>query len=264
MLSYAYRNEFPIQAINRNADKLCIMLDSGAFTVFRLKKEVAIEEYCAFLRNPPFPIFKYFALDRIGDNKTTERNLQIMLDKGLKPVPVFQRGQAIDILYKLLDKFPLVGIGGLAAGGGDADTKSYLKYVLERKDINKRQLHILGIRNLDFLRTYKPFSADTTEPLRASQFGEISFFDKSKNAISRVSRAKALRNKFVLSLANDHPELFANLMTKEGWQTGTRPINNSHFLASLIALKEAMDNLQRIGCKLFLPYLKAVPLEKIL
>jgi hypothetical protein len=264
LLSYAYQKDFPVSVINANAGSFNILLDSGAFTAYKSKREINFKEYCAFVKNPPFKIWRYFALDKIGDDLITKRNLDSMLSKGLNPVPVFQRGQSLDVLYRLQETFSLIGIGGLASARCDADAKSYLKFILERKDIDKKKLHILGLKNLDFLRLYRPYSADTSEVLRSFQFGEITYFNKATNSLGRIKRRDAMRHKYILSLANSHPNIFESLLTEDGWKSGSRPGNNAHFLASLVSLKQVTKDLQAIGCKLFLSYPNSVPLETLL
>src|SRR5512136_392524 len=159
-----------------------ILLDSGAFSAYKRKQNVDFKEYCAFVKDPPFEIERYFMLDVIGDPQSTIRNLQIMLDMGLNPIPVFQRGQPLDDLYRLLDQFDLVGIGGVA---GTNDRNAYLKYILQRKDIDKRKLHLLGVLNKDILKEYKPKSCDSTFIVDYGKFALITYFDERQHKVSR-------------------------------------------------------------------------------
>jgi hypothetical protein len=249
LISYAYLSSYIQYA--EQISKLDILLDSGAFTAFKLNKEINLEEYCSFLKDPPFKIWKYFALDKIGDDKVTNSNLQIMLDKGLHPVPVFQRGQSIDKLYELIDKFPLVGIGGVA---GTNDRNSYLKWILERKDINAQKLHLLGVMNLDILREYIPYSCDSSCVVDSTKFGNIVYFDPIKNKLCKAGRSIVKNNTIMRRL----PEVIQEgLFTQEGWVHSYKSDkNNYHLKASIIFVNQFSTRLRKIGCRFFMiiPY----------
>jgi hypothetical protein len=246
LISYAYLNAY--KAHFSDINKLNILLDSGAFTAFKLNREIDLEEYCAFVKNPPFKIWRYFSLDKIGDPKVTDRNLQIMLDKGLHPVPVYQRGQPIDKLHELLEKFDFVGIGGVA---GTNDRNAYLKWILERPDIDAQKLHLLGVMNLDILRKYRPYSCDSSFIVDSTKFGQIVFFDTTKNRIVKMGR-EIIKN---TSLMQQLPEeIQLGLCTKEGWVHSYKAGKafNCHLKASIIFADRLSQRLNAIGCKFFM------------
>src|SRR5271169_933508 len=91
LFSYAYVSKISgvSKVLNSQKNQCRALLDSGAFTAFKQGYQIDINEYCAFLKSPTFPIERYFMLDVIGDPKATKKNLEIMLKKGLKPIPVF-------------------------------------------------------------------------------------------------------------------------------------------------------------------------------
>lgn len=230
------------------------LLDSGAYTAFKSKKEINLEDYCSFVKNPPFKLWRYFALDKIGDSKATDRNLQIMLDKGLKPIPVFQRGQPLDKLYELLGKFDLVGIGGVA---GTNDRNSYLKWILQRPDIDKQRLHLLGVLNIDIIKQYRPYSCDSSFLVFAPKFATITYYDPISNSLKRIGREIISNKKLMGALPTKIQE---GLMTADGWIHSTKLIaNNAHLKASLFFAIKLAQYLENVNCKLFLIFPNTVP-----
>jgi hypothetical protein len=264
LLSYVYRDKItPIELIKKNESKLNILLDSGAYSAFKSDVEVDFEEYCAYVKNPPFKIWRYFALDKIGNAKVTERNLSVMLDKGLKPIPVFQRSQSIDRLYQLLDEFDLVGIGGVA---GTNDRDEYLKWILERPDIDKRKLHLLGVLNIDLMRKYKPYSCDSSILINSIKFGRIQYFDASQNKIRSCNKETFLKNRQLMAQIKNYPRLLEGLIGAEGWRGCPSKLDTTYmaFRLSIIAAKVLERHLQAIGTKLFLINPNCAPLNIIM
>jgi hypothetical protein len=250
LISYAYLSAYKAHFAEIN--KLNILLDSGAFTAFKLNRDIDLQEYCAFVKNPPFKIWRYFSLDKIGDPEVTDRNLQIMLDKGLHPIPVYQRGQPIDKLYELIEKFNFVGIGGVA---GTNDRNAYLKWILERSDIDAQKLHLLGVMNLDILRQYRPYSCDSSFIVDSTKFGQIVYFDPIKNKIGKIGR-EIVKN--ALLMKQLPVKIQEGLYTKDGWVHSYKAggMYNYHLKASIIFADRLSQRLSTIGCKFFMiiPY----------
>jgi len=67
LFSYAYLNGTIINLLN-NKD-INFLLDSGAFSAWKLKKEIKLDDYCKFVESLPFAPWKYFTLDVIGNPK---------------------------------------------------------------------------------------------------------------------------------------------------------------------------------------------------
>lgn len=87
-----------------------VLLDSSAFKVLGGSGSVTLSEYIGFIKATN--IQNYVNLDVIGDPINSERNLMIMQDSGLTPIPVYHWGQNLDILYDLSEKYRYIGIGG--------------------------------------------------------------------------------------------------------------------------------------------------------
>ena len=79
LVSYAYArkkiDEFRLLASNPNVD---LLLDSGAFTAKNVGETILLDDYCKFLDEWKTKIFRYLALDVVGDPVSTESNLQVI------------------------------------------------------------------------------------------------------------------------------------------------------------------------------------------
>ena len=90
-----------------------VYIDSGAFSAWNAGKPVDLRAYTAFLRSLPFKPTGYFQLDVVGDPSATIENLRTMVDQGLKPIGVYQRGAPedhIDAMYSMVD---MISVGAL-------------------------------------------------------------------------------------------------------------------------------------------------------
>jgi hypothetical protein len=190
LISYAYWNENIVKALKKWEGNYRLYLDSGAFTAYKQGKEINFEEYCAFVKSPPVPIERYFMLDKIGDPKVTKINLEKMLKKGLKPVPIFTRGEDVKELDAFYKVSSLVGLGGIA---GTSDANKYVKW-FEQNARKGRQVHWLGFAHRDFILYFKPTSFDSTAWVGGCRFGFIQIFHD--NSWRKCERKDVLAGKF--------------------------------------------------------------------
>jgi hypothetical protein len=92
-------------------------LDSGAFTAHRKGTSISLARYinlCKRLRHLDPTLTEIFALDVIGDWKTTLRNTEAMWKQGVEAIPTFHYGEPWDVLKGLCRDYPKVAIGGCA------------------------------------------------------------------------------------------------------------------------------------------------------
>lgn len=155
-----------------------IMLDSGAFSAFTLKKKIRIVDYIRFIKSQE-TIKVYYNLDVIGDERLTWRNQNHMEAAGLHPLPVFHMGESFESLRKCLE-YDYFAIGGLV--GGDARSLcKWLDKVFKFIGPNPRnKIHALGVTSDLVLRRYPWFSCDSTSWLVVSAMGKILIPKKKK------------------------------------------------------------------------------------
>lgn len=86
-----------------------VILDSGAYSAWRLGKPVDIDKYCDYLLANLDWMGHYVCLDVINPKDPEAAaaasfdNLLYMRKRGLKPVPVFHVGEDISWLFRMLD-----------------------------------------------------------------------------------------------------------------------------------------------------------------
>ena len=82
-----------------------ILLDSGAFSAWRLGKPINIDEYCDFVAANECWISRCFNLDVINPAAPEEAanasfaNLLRMRKQGLNPIPVFHVGEDLSLIH---------------------------------------------------------------------------------------------------------------------------------------------------------------------
>jgi hypothetical protein len=225
LISYAYWNENIVKALKKWEGSYRLYLDSGAFTAYKQGKEVNFEEYCAFVKSPPVPIERYFMLDKIGDPKVTKINLEKMLKKGLKPVPIFTRGEDIKELDGFYQCSSLVGLGGIA---GTQNANKYVKW-FEQNARKGRKVHWLGFANRDFILYFKPTSFDSTAWVGGCRFGHVQIFhDNSWRMCQREDILAGNFRREITELGFD----FDELKKEENWHR----VTNESYIGKITAV----------------------------
>jgi hypothetical protein len=166
-----------------------VMLDSGVFAVWKRGSKVNIDEYIAFVHNNLGYIEVCVNMDMIPSKfgqgrtsaqvaesaKVSRENQLYMKSNGLKPLPVFHRGEEFIWLKKMLDDGEeYIGISPKAA---DSDAVSWLDKVftlLTTDDGMPRvRIHGMGITATQVLFRYPWATADSTTWSNASSMGCI-------------------------------------------------------------------------------------------
>lgn len=148
-----------------------VLLDSGAFTAHNSGREVSLDEYCGFLDLNSDHIFRYIALDVIGDPVKSEENLKAMLKAGYKPAPVHVLGDDQRRMDELFEMSDFVCLGGLLRPGRGHAAKPYLKAKMDWAA--GRPVHWLGFVRVDLFRSFRPESCDSSSWTGCERFGRI-------------------------------------------------------------------------------------------
>lgn len=190
LTSYAYWDNRCIPDFAEWEGRYRLLIDSGAFTAHTIGKQINFDEYCDFVKTPPVPLEGYFVLDVIGDPVATMKNYRKMLQRGLKPIPIFTRGADPVMADEYWESSKLIGLGGVAMGG-----EGYVKWFEER--VRKgRNVHWLGFGRRDMVLHYKPTSYDSSVWIGGCRFGYISLFHTAEKEL-KVQREDILAGKYV-------------------------------------------------------------------
>lgn len=172
LVAYPYMKPNVIDLLKERQNDIRFLLDSGAFTAWKAGTTIDVNEYCDFIESLPFKPWRYFALDVVGDHEATMKNFVHMIDRGLKPIPIFTRGQDISVLDEYYKHSDVVGLGGLVGTKGN---KGFVKGIMEH--VGDRKVHWLGFNNKDFLSYYKPYMCDSSSWLSAVKFASCNLYD---------------------------------------------------------------------------------------
>src|SRR5215213_5160494 len=179
LISYAYlRSERP-----ENIERLLthpyieLLLDSGAFTAMNAGVEIKLDEYIEFCLKWKDHLFGYMALDKIQDPATTEKNLHLMLEAGLHPIPVHVLGDDERRMDELFEMSSWVAMGGLRRPHRGPAPYSYIKKKMEWA--KGRDVHWLGFTNKPMLEAFQPFSCDCSSWMAGAMYGRVAIYPGS-------------------------------------------------------------------------------------
>lgn len=147
-----------------------LLLDSGAFSVWKKGISIDIEEYCDFIVR--YNIKDYIVLDVVGDIEKTNINYDFMSSKlGKKPIPVFHYGSDFKYLDNLvINQHNLICLGG-TVGLNRQKKISFFNEVFAR--FPNQKFHGLGLTEIGIIQSFPFYSIDSTTWLIADKSYEI-------------------------------------------------------------------------------------------
>lgn len=169
-----------------------LMLDSGAYSVWKSGARIDIDQYIDFCQQNP-AISYYVNLDVIPGTAATSPTVQDIEDAAAqgwknyckmirrldfdKVIPVFHRGESLKWLEKMLGiEAPYIGLGGTAGSVSRRAVIKWLNQVREVVVVNGQsvvRVHGFGINSLELLRRFPWYSVDSAGWLILASFGKI-------------------------------------------------------------------------------------------
>jgi hypothetical protein len=236
-----------IKVLQERAADLRWVLDSGAFTAWKAGKPIALDDYCRFLETLPVQPWRYFTLDVIGDPHASLKNYETMLARGFTPVPIFTRGESLDMLDEYYKTSDLVGVGGLVGTNGN---KGFVNGVMKR--IAGRKVHLLGFTNLEYISVYRPYMCDSSSWASAMQYASIKLYAHGKVvAVSKKDFVKPPSPRILALFAEMGLEARA-LARKEQWVNTGRGENMIEKVAFRSFTRHQLEVRQHLGTHLFM------------
>lgn len=167
---YFKGNDVLLRKIPRQQYRLII--DSGAFTAWNTGKPIHLDDYCRFLDSIEWlRPFHAVQLDVFGQPEASFKNLRIMQSRGYDVMPVFTRGESLELLEEYYRMTDYIMFGGIVIGGKN---EGYVKWFLNK---NKgRKCHWLGFVNIPFMKKYKPESVDSSSWSSSARFGNLGLY----------------------------------------------------------------------------------------
>ena len=242
LVAYPYLNK-SLQTYLQDKKDINLLLDSGAFTAWKAGQVIEIDDYCKFIDNLPIKPWKYFALDVVGNPQKTMENYEIMLKRGYNPIPIFTRGEEINVLEDYYKTSGIVGVGGLV---GTKKNKSFVNALM--KKINKRKVHWLGFTNIKYIKFYKPYMCDSSSWLTGSRYASFNLYC-GNGKFEKINKRQWLTNRDYLSgnelniknVIKNYGFNYFDLQKTNGWIGGNSVIRNL-CASSYIKLSDDIEN----------------------
>lgn len=203
-----------------------IILDSGAYSAWKLGKPVDIDAYCDFLLANLDWIGHYVCLDVINPGNPEEaarasfENLLHMRKRGLDPMPVYHVGEDVSWLHRMLD----LGCRHIGLSASSLVTRNKVddwyamawSHLVTADGQPVVRAHAFGEGRYQSLRKFPWYSADSTSWVYAAQRnGQIQLSNGMKAAHRNDGRSvPGLQD--VASLDEIEHEAFQEILREEG------------------------------------------------
>jgi len=183
---YYIRSKNLLNKMIKYIDKWDLLLDSGAFSFLRRKKnfidfpfEYYVDEYADFVKS--FNIKKFIEIDIdsiVGLDKVEKLRDRLEKRVGLQCIPVWHKSRGFDYFKWMVKNYKYVAVGGIAIR--DIKKREYdslfPRLIYEAKK-NNCLIHGLGLTNVDFLKKFKFDSVDSSTWVMASVYLRTFDFD---------------------------------------------------------------------------------------
>lgn len=240
LAAYPYMKRGLIDALSERYDKVRFVLDSGAFTAWKLGRPIKLDDYCRFIDGLPFKPWRYFTLDVIGDPEATMQNYQTMLQRGYNPLPIFTRGEDISVIDEFYKTSDVVGIGGLV---GTPKNKGFVNGIMKR--VADRRVHWLGFTSIDYVKHYRPYMCDSSSWSSGVRYGNVALYagnGRFKKLGKRDFVEKPSRD--TLRLLQAHGLSASDLAQRDHWINGEgNALRVSGFRSWLMFQRDVTKNL---------------------
>ncbi len=258
LVSYAYARK-DIQQFREIVERphVDLLLDSGAFTAKNTGEVITLDEYCDFLDTWGSKIFRYLALDVVGDPKATDANLREMLKAGYKPVPVHVLGddqRRMDELFEMSDYVACAGLRRPHKGGAP---KEYV--AAKMKWAAGRDVHWLGYVREPMISAFRPYSCDSASWASAHMYGAARVYLGSGKWINTSwdERESILRNKVAMRHVNAAGFSAADVNDPLCWKNSRlEGYDSGRFMSMAITadswVRYVIDIQRRYGTRIFL------------
>jgi len=135
-----------------------------------------LNSYIAFIHKYKKQISAYVNLDIVYHAEESWDNQKIMESNGLRPIPVFHYGEDFKWLYKYVDEYDYIGIGGVAGG---ITIQQFVNSLGQRSFdyINAHKpglkIHGFAVTSFDLMHRFPWYSVDSTTWLKFAAYGQV-------------------------------------------------------------------------------------------
>ena len=155
-------------------------LDSGAFGALTRGATIDLDRYCAYIAAQPEKFYPYACLDVINDWVGTAKNYDIMLAKGLDPLPTFHMNSPDEELRRLLGMTDFLALGGVVGATRLTQQPWLDKCWRIIQEFWPKKIHIFGVMAQWALERYPFYSADSSSALVGAGMGRVTIWDQAR------------------------------------------------------------------------------------
>lgn len=156
--------------------------DSGAYSMFASGASVLVDEYAFWLKENTDLIEVYANLDVHGEYEAGDHNQRRMEELGLSPIPVYHAEFPLSVFEGYAERYPYVGVGGVAGMKANANRLMHLFVnlfkIAEQHDCG---LHGFGITAQDMLLNFPWKSVDSSSWSASFRYGNVPVFHPGRN-----------------------------------------------------------------------------------
>lgn len=178
-------------SVAKQGRKVDLFLDSGAYSAWNQNEVIDLKKYIAYLKQNYKYLWAYVNLDVLppGEErrrthemvdkaaKQSYKNLQVMKDAGLAPIPVYHQGESLHYLDQMLiDGEEYIGIScrkDLMAAEQRKWLDMVFSYITDRDGKPLVKTHGFGITRTGFILRYPFYSVDSTTWSLTPAYGQI-------------------------------------------------------------------------------------------
>jgi hypothetical protein len=178
LLSYAHVNDRTMELVQATQGSVRWMLDSGAFTAHTQNRPIDVHDYIAFCKRTDGLFWRQVALDVVGDTQRSADNLDLMVQHGVRPMPV------LTVDANVAEAQALAAVSGslCIAGGVTHPMDHYAPRIAQvRKAVGPDVwLHGLGFGRGVRVASTRVDSVDASSWMAAQRWGRLCWFDGAK------------------------------------------------------------------------------------
>lgn len=226
-----------------------IMMDSGAFTVYKQGERITLGEYTNACRELEPHLFSYIMLDVIRQKEQTKQNLDVFLEKGLRPMPVWTTDSNMDDLAYLRDRMLC---NKLCVAGGATEKIGWYgpRLKVAREFLGKDAfIHALGFTSRH-VSTCPIDSVDSSSYKEAGRFGTIAAYTP-EDGLRRVNIGNLKKHGFSGIPRWAQSAIIDSGLPENLGKEEQRGIYSSLYLLGVSAWMDFAKDLRRHGIRLF-------------
>jgi len=176
--AYSLFNKFAAKKVEKKDDQKASLITvtsrKASWEFYESEKFVTyLDSYITYCREHKQKFDFHATIDAIYNAELSWKIYQLLLDKGLSPLPVFHFGEPIKYLKRMCDTTDYIGIGGMAQGVSVSEFLGFGNEIFKYLKGSKIRTHGFAVTQHKSLMIFPWYSVDSTSPLIAAIHGNV-------------------------------------------------------------------------------------------